>query len=83
MSDIEYPEKPFWTPLESTVQDRCRYFMFMGQVQQDGTLIFLYKHKVTRRHLNIDLNDLTYVFRVDPGRYFLIPREEALENVFQ
>ncbi|MFI5305630.1 MAG: hypothetical protein ACHQYP_12650 [Nitrospiria bacterium] len=82
MGDIEYPESPFWPPLDSVVGDRCREFEFIGQVKQDGMLIFLYKHTITRKYLNINLYDQTYRYRVDSGRYFLISQEEALNHVF-
>ena len=83
-SRIDYPPAtPFWTPLKSVVgQERCREFMFMGQVRLGVNLIFLYKHILTRNYINIDLNDNTYMYQSLNSIYFQIPMEEAKRHVF-
>ena len=43
--------KPDWRPLESAMPPEfCEDFMFMGKA---GGIV-LYKHRITRRYLNID-----------------------------
>jgi hypothetical protein len=79
-NQIEYPETPFWTPLESAVGDRCREFMFMGQILHQGTLIFLYKNIISRAYLNLDIKDQAYQFK--GGGYLPISKEEAIKHVF-
>ena len=81
-SQIEYPKTPFWTPLESAVGDRCREFMFMGQIFQEGTLIFLYKNIISRAYLNLDIKDQAYQFKGEQG-YLPISKEDAIKHVFE
>jgi len=75
---IEVSE-PNWKPLERLLsRTECASFMFMGSV---GT-IMLYKHRDTRRYLNID---------ADTGEFYLygccsytkVTKAEALAYVFE
>ncbi len=57
-----------WKPLEDAIGTRaCCAYMFMGRVEQDGTTIHLYKHRDTRRYLNVDAQGCGW--RYDGARY--------------
>lgn len=63
-----WPDNPCWTPLEALFGvDTLRDFMVMGEVIQDEIRICLYKHRHTRRYLNLDMNGAAY--RYEGSRY--------------
>ena len=56
--------KPDWRPLENAMPPEfCEEFMFMGKAGD----IVLYKHRLTRRYLNIDC--LLYTSRTKAVSY--------------
>ena len=61
----------------SSLLTTVRCFMFMGHV--DG--IVLYKHRDTRRYLNIDAATGRFYQYID-GDYIEINREQAIEHVY-
>jgi len=75
-----FPKKPVWGPLVSVVGDRSREFMFMGQVPLGQIWVYLYKHTVTRRYINLDGNGRAYLYT--PDGYVPISIEEAIDRVF-
>jgi hypothetical protein len=69
---------PDWKPLEGVLsREDCADFMFMGTTAG----IVLYKHRDTRRYLNIDAETGRFYQYVD-GDYTAISREQALEQVY-
>jgi hypothetical protein len=76
-SAIEVGE-PDWKPLEGVISSEdCESFMYMGHV---GGIV-LYKHRDTRRYLNIDAAAEQF-YRYADGDYIKINREQALEHVY-
>jgi hypothetical protein len=70
--------KPDWRPLESAIPPEfCEEFMFMGKAGD----IVLYKHRLTRRYLNIDAAKGRFYRYVD-GEYVEINRRQALDSVY-
>lgn len=59
--------------------------MFMNQINQDSTTIYLYKHHHTRRYLNLDTSGHAYAFAPNPtdrtASYRPIPLGDALAHV--
>jgi len=69
---------PDWRPLEGVLsRGHCADFMFMGST---GGIV-LYKHRDTRRYLNIDSETGRFYQYVD-GDYTEISREQAIEHVY-
>ena len=70
--------KPDWRPLENAIPpEYCEDYMYMGKAGD----IVLYKHRLTRRYLNIDA--VTGVFyRYANGEYVEIGRRQALDSVY-
>ncbi len=70
--------KPDWRPLDNTMPSEfCEELMFMGKAGD----IVLYKHRLTRRYLNI--NAVTGKFyRYADGEYVEIGRRQALDSVY-
>lgn len=69
--------QPNWTPLELAVPDcELENFMYMGRAGE----IELYKHRLTRRYLNIERNSHNF-YRYLEGKYVEITRAAALEHV--
>ena len=69
--------EPNWTPLETVVPaSELENFMYMGRAGE----IELYKHRFTRRYLNIDRNSHQFYRYVD-GKYVEITQAAALEHV--
>lgn len=68
---------PNWAPLEA-VLPACELenFMYMGCAGQ----IELYKHRLTRRYLNISQDGRRF-YRYCDGRYVEISRFDALDHV--
>lgn len=54
MPKIICPDKPDWEPLQKVVGARFEQYMFMGMVPLGAIRIYLYKHNMTRRYLNLD-----------------------------
>ena len=70
--------RPEWGPLEAVLSpDLCGDFMFMGKVNG----ICLYKHRWTRRYLNLDAQ--LQAWRYDGPHYSAIPIGTALTHAFQ
>lgn len=68
---------PNWAPLERAVPvTELENFMYMGRVGE----IELYKHRLTRRYLNIGQNSQKF-YRYLNGEYVEISRAAALEYV--
>jgi hypothetical protein len=69
--------EPNWFPLEMVLSDsECWEYMYMGRVGE----IELYKHRFTRRYLNISQNGCKFYRNVD-GTYVEISRSDALSYV--
>jgi hypothetical protein len=69
--------EPNWAPLELAVPAcELESFMYMGRAGE----IELYKHRFTRRYLNIERNSHKF-YRYLDGKYVEITRTAALEHV--
>lgn len=69
-------EEPNWKPLERILpRHECVDYMYMGRVGE----IELYKHRFTRRYLNVDADGRFYLYV--SGRYEEVTRSTALEHV--
>ena len=69
--------EPNWKPLELAVPAcELENFMYMGRAGE----IELYKHRLTRRYLNIG-RDSHKFYRYLDGKYVEIARTAALEHV--
>ena len=70
--------KPDWQPLENAIpSDYAEDFMFMGKAGD----IVLYKHRLTRRYLNIDAVTGRF-YRYADGEYVEIDRRQAFDSVY-
>ena len=70
--------EPDWKPLEGVLsRELCEEFMFMGTTSG----IVLYKHRDTRRYLNIEAVTGRF-FQYINGDYIEINREQAIEYVY-
>ena len=70
--------EPNWKPLEGVLsREHCEDFMFMGSA---GGIV-LYKHRDTRRYLNIEAETGRF-YRYANGDYIEINREQAIEHVY-
>jgi hypothetical protein len=69
--------EPNWAPLEAALPAaELENFMYMGSAGE----IELYKHKFTRRYLNISRDARTFYQCLD-GEYVEITRAAALDHV--
>jgi hypothetical protein len=69
--------QPNWTPLETVLlPSETQHFMYMGRAGE----VELYKHRWTRRYLNISSDGRRFFRRMD-DRYVEITKVEALEYV--
>jgi hypothetical protein len=69
--------EPNWTPLELVLSaGELDDFMYMGRTGH----IELYKHRLTRRYLNIS-SDGGMFYRYSNGTYVEISRSDALDHV--
>ncbi len=69
--------EPNWSPLEAVVPPaELESFMYMGRAGE----IELYKHRLTRRYLNISRDALHFYQYLDGG-HVEIAREAALDYV--
>jgi hypothetical protein len=70
--------EPDWRPLETVLSpEDCAGFMYMGHV---GGIV-LYKHRDTRRYLNIEAVTGEF-YRYVEGDYIEIDRKQAIEHVY-
>ena len=70
--------EPNWRPLEMVLTPGdCEEFMYMGRAGE----IELYKHRWTRRYLNIG-SDGERFYRSVGDSYIEISKAEAIEHVF-
>lgn len=79
MPKIVYPDKPDWEPLQKVVGARCEQYMFMGMVPLGAIWIYLYKHIMTRRYINLDGRGGAYNYK--NGTYYPINTVEAINYV--
>ena len=71
--------EPDWKPLEGALsRENYADFMYMGVTSG----IVLYKHRDTRRYLNIDAMTGRF-FQYSDGDYIEINREQAIEHVYE
>ena len=76
-SAIEVGE-PDWKPLEGVLSScDCESFMYMGTTSG----IVLYKHRYTRRYLNIKAETGRF-YRYADGDFIEINRVQAIEHVY-
>ena len=69
--------EPNWAPLERAVPaTELENFMYIGRAGE----IELYKHRITRRYLNIERNSQTF-YQYLNGEYAEISQASALEYV--
>lgn len=69
--------EPNWAPLESILPpEECQDYMYMGSAGK----IELYKHRWTRRYLNIGMDCRSFYLYSD-GEYVEISQATALANV--
>ena len=70
--------EPNWKPLEGVLSlEDCADFIYMGQVSG----IVLYKHRDSRRYLNIG-SETGRFYRYADGDYIEIGRKQAIEHVY-
>jgi hypothetical protein len=69
--------EPNWAPIELILPSHeLENFMYMGRAGE----IELYKHRITRRHLNIGRNFQSFYLFFD-GKYVEITQAAALERL--
>jgi hypothetical protein len=69
--------EPNWAPLELVLtRKECAAYMYMGRAGD----IELYKHRVTRRYLNISMDGLSFYLYAG-GRYVEVTQPVALDHV--
>ena len=74
-------DNPDWGPLAKVIGDQqVSEFMWMGRIRATGWSVELYKHRYSRRYLNVDLEGNAY--RYVDSRYQPISTAEALRRVF-
>lgn len=80
-ADEHLAGEPKWGPLLGALPaEWCGGFMWMQRVDDSGVIIELYKHGITRRHLNLDGDGRAY--RYTGSGYMEITLAEAVEWVF-
>jgi len=68
--------EPNWAPLESVLPlKKCMDYMYMGCAVE----IELYKHRLTRRYLNIGRDGQSF-YLYSEGNYAEVTRSAALEH---
>lgn len=73
-----------WVPAERTVPDLLPELMLMGTVEVNGTVIQQYKHRDTRRYLNLNGTGQAWDVMVDDSetvRTARITRDTALAQL--
>ena len=80
-ADEHLGDDPDWGPLEAAIPQKwCGGFMWMNRTVQDGTVIELYKHGITRNYLCLDHSGGAWRY-VHP-RYEPTPLDDAIDAVF-
>jgi len=84
-SSCELDQTSHWAPLEKLfAPQHCANFMFMDRVHQGAITIYLYKHRQTRRYLNLDASGGAYQFAPNTtdrsSSYQSIPLVDALTH---
>jgi hypothetical protein len=70
--------KPDWRALENAIPpEYCEDYMFIGKAGD----IVLYKHRLTRRYLNIDAATGRFYHHAN-GKYVEIDRRQAFDSVY-
>ncbi|MFZ1087304.1 MAG: hypothetical protein WAN35_20265 [Terracidiphilus sp.] len=70
--------KPDWRPLENAIPpEYCESYMYMVKAGD----IVLYKHRITRRYLNIDVVTGKF-YRYTNDEYVEIDRRQAFDSVY-
>lgn len=74
-----------WASLETLFSTRsCADFMYMFSTQHNGVVIYNYKHRMTRKYLNLDHDGRAYRFIPgtpgETGTYQLIPLGDAIAH---
>lgn len=74
-----------WAPLEALFSPRsCGDFMYMFSTQHNGITIYNYKHRLTRKYLNLDHDGRAYRFIPgapgETGTYQPIPLGDAINH---
>ena len=83
--DIFVDDKPVWEPLEMMLgKDACKDFMYIGKAGLGEIWVFLYKHRFTRRYLNLDGKGNAYAYDCDyeKGGYKPINFYAAIKHIF-
>jgi hypothetical protein len=79
-SCVEEYVNPDWEPLAILIgQTDIACFTWMGRVRSDQRSLELYRHRTSRRYLNIDQDGNTYQY-VD-SKYVPVPTSTALVRV--
>jgi hypothetical protein len=77
-------EEPIWKPLEDKIgAANCEAYMYMGSAAERA-IIHLYKHRDSRRYLNLDESGQCYIYVPDTQgneHYLPISDIEALSRV--
>lgn len=74
--------EPDWDPLHNVLPMAwCDGFMWMYRVDEDGAIIEMYKHGITRHYLMLDQYNRAY--RYDGTGHVQIPVALAVERVFE
>ncbi|MGF7181531.1 hypothetical protein [Tunturiibacter psychrotolerans] len=69
--------EPNWAPLEMALtRKECAAYMYMGRAGD----IELYKHRVTRRYLNISMDGRSFYLYAG-GHYVEVTQSAALDHV--
>jgi hypothetical protein len=73
--------EPNWSPILAKLGDElCKPFTFMASYPAAKNFIHTYKHRETRRYLNMDETGQCYAY--NHGGYVAITDEEAFSHVF-
>lgn len=79
---LSNPDMPNWAPLEIAITPgQLHKFMAMGKVHQGEITIYLYKHRDTRRYLNLDSSG-RQAYRFTTSGYEPISMVEAIHHAF-
>ena len=80
---LTYPSEPYWTPLEEALGAAgADGWMYMGAaVSNDGLVIHLYKHHITRQYINLSADGRAWRYGGDG--YEESPRLEAIKGAWE
>lgn len=72
-----------WEPLERALgQNLCHNFMYMGWIDVKGTFVYLYKHRDTRRYINLSDDGRAWRYHAEASPpYVEVPLETAKSHV--